>query len=398
MELNDKFDKAYNRDKQLYINVSKLDGQIKTLKQDLKKLVREGENALIKKKRAQEDKDKAEEKKADNDIKDIKEKINNIKQKIEKMERSIRQNKEKVDSYINSLNKEPEFQAQVNSILEKKYNRAIKKSIDEKEKIDLIINICEEHPSLEMNLRGMIRAVENNASIEEKMEKFDEELKTLDPIKDKARIDQIKNVEMPSLASDKTKNDAKSSMNEKTFMDFCKKNNLNVDVEFLKKLIKEKSFAHDKGTGEIQSLKSLKKMSKGYDKRIKNYEKCIEKIPGAQINTPKKETKSKQPNAKSTGKEDKEEINLPDKKYKWYEFRKRFSAWREKKRVQRETEKEEKQGTENGKETNKFKDAYKYTVVQDYINNKMKDIYKEAAKEPKSKDEEELLEDDENEL
>lgn len=383
MELNEKLNQSYNKDKKIYNMALNFEKDIKSLQEELKLKKREKEDAQIKKIRANEDKDKKKEENADKEIEHIDKEIQDIKAKIEKKKQVISKSKEKVDSYINELSKDSEFKAHMNSILEKKYNRARRKAIKDKGQTDLIIDLCIKHPSLEMNLKGMVRAAEENTKIKEQWKKLEDELKILNPIADKARIDEIKNIEIPSLASAKAVNDKKSNMNKKSFMDFAKKNNIAIESEFLKKLTEENSFAHDKGTGEIKVLTSLEKISKGYDKQIRNYEKSIEKIPGAKIdNEAQKQEKTKDKKQKSKN-------NLPDKKYKWYQFGKRFNAWREKKRVEKETKKEEQtEKNDKAKESSKFRDAYKYDIVKDYIDKREKEIYKEA-KEDKKKGKEE---------
>lgn len=152
----------------------------------------------------------------------------------------------------------------------------------------------------------------------EELKKLDEELKTLDPVTDKTRIDEIKNVEIPSASS-------KKSNNKNMFMDFCTRNKIEIDKDFLDNLLEEQGFSHTKD-GDIRISKTLKNISKGYDKRIATYEKAIEKIPGAKI----------------------------------YE-----------------------DNVERRESSEKFRDAYKYDLVKDYVNDKEKTIFKEATKEMK---------------
>ena len=410
MELNEKLDKDYKKDKKVYEKVANFEKDIKQLKEDLKKETRAKEDAQIRKIRAHEDNNKAEEKIADDEIKEFDEKIKEIKEKVEKKQKAISSNKEKVDAYISELNKDPEFEAQMNYILEKKYNRARKKVMKEKEQIDLIIDLCTKHPILENNLKGMIHATEEHAKIKEQWKKIDEDLKKLDPIKDKDKIDQIQNIEIPTLASKEAEIKSKNNTNESAFMAFCQKNNVAIDKDILKRIIEEKRFAHNKETGEIQALKSLKKISKGYDTKIKIFEKSIEKIPNAKVDrelakSPVQEPTIKEPKTTSqatmpsSGTKEQEENNLPEKKYKFWEFRKRFKAWNEKRKVKKETKLQKKESQNDDKEelkpTNKFKNAYKYDIVKDYIDKRMEDIYKETAKENKAKKEEKTKEDTE---
>lgn len=418
MELNEKLDKSYNKDKKAYEKITKLETIIKKLEKDLKTQTRTKEDAQIKKIRAHEDKDKVEEKKADDEIKAINENIKDTKDQIKELQGKISKNKEKVDSYINELNKDPEFQAHMNSILEKKYNRARNRAIKEKEQIDLIIDVCEKHPSLEMNLKGMIRAREELQKVKDEINKLKEEADRLDPVNEQLRLHEIYNTELPALDVEKDKFLNKASVNEKAFRAFCAKNDIAIDDEFLMTLLMEESFSRNKGTGEIQALKTFKNMSKGYDKKIRNYEKCIQKIPGARMDklvqektdsdkekgtqgqTQQRGTtqgKSGKSSSSASIEENTEESNLPDKKYKWYEFGKKFSAWKEKRRVQKvikngELPQEEKK---KAKSFNKFRDAYKYDVVKDYIDNQMKEMYEEANKETRQEGKKEQSEEKE---
>lgn len=405
MELNEEFNKKYVKDKKAYDKLGKTKEYIKKLEAEIKKLTRQKEDFEKNKERAIEDKDKSAEKNADAAIKLTEEEIKKREANLARLQEIVKNSKEKVVSYIQELSKDPEFKAYINSILEKRYNRKIKKAMHEKAQIDLIINLCDKHPSLENNLKGMIRA-------KEEVEKLDEELKTLDPIKDKARIDEINNTELPSLMS-------KRDMNKNSFMDFCTRNNINIDEKFLDNLIKEKSqkkdgekdysFAHDKKTGEILLSKTLKNISKGYDKQINAYEKSIQKIPGAKVYVTTVEENRPQNAPRRTGtrqgtnnqyqtpsplnneeeKEDSEkQSNLPAKKFKWWQFGKKFNAWRERNNVKKEIKANEGKAQESSK---KFRDAYKYDVVKDYVEKLENTIDKQVRKESKNqnRDEEE---------
>lgn len=412
MELDDKnlkrINKTYNKDKAAYEKAKGLEASIKAYEEELKHYEREKEDYQTEKKRAQEDKDKAKEKLADQFIEHIDDKIDDVKRNIKEIEQKIKQNKERVDSHINELNKDPEFQAHMNSILEKKYNRARNKAIKEKEQIDLIIEVCEKHPALEMNLKGIARTLEQGNQIMSQIKKLENDVDNIDP----NDVIEKNKVESQILALTETINelDEKANNHEDAFLGFCEKNNIAIDKEVFESLFLEKSFPHDKGTGQILVIKSFKKMTKAYDKKITNYEKCIAKIPGAKINQPKQEEEkteqeertkgstggqAKGDNPPSTTQEQTEGTNLPDKKYGFWEFGKRFNAWKEKRRVQKaikkgdlpkkdeEEQKKDEEEQKKVKPSSKFRAAYKYDVVRDYIDNRMSEIYKEVVKEEK---------------
>lgn len=384
MELNDEFNKKYKKDKSVYEKVSTLETKLKTEKQNMKIALRELFDAKIKKERAIEDKDKKAQGDAEKEIKDAKSKIEEIKEQVKKIEDVLKKSKEKVDSYIEELKKDPKFEKEMNQILEKRYNRKIKQAAKEKAQVDLIIDLCQKHPTLENNLKGLIR-------VKEKNEQLNEELKTLDIKKDADRIKEIQDVEIPSLAS-------KRDTNARSFMAFCNKNDIDIDIKFLNKLINEKSFSHNKSTGDIQLTKTLKKLSKGYDKKIDLYEQSIGKIPNAKIYEENQQnneeiendTKNKSLfnrfkdwNARRKEAKEEEEIEegegtslAPVPKHKWWEFRKRFQDWNARRKVGKGQRNDEEPNAEEEKNTssNKFKNAYKYDVVQDYVERREKEI------------------------
>ena len=372
MELNDKLDQKYNSDKKSYEKISKLKEHVKKANHQIKQLTRAKEDAEINKRRAIEDKDKAAEENADAAIKIAEQEIEKLKANVNKMKEILKKSMEKVDSYIEELSKDPEFSAHINSIIEKRYNRKLKKYNKEKEQVDLMINLVKNHPTLENNLKGMIRATE-------RVKELDDELKSLDPVKDKKRIDEINNIELPTAMS-------KKSSNEKMFMDFCIKNNVEIDKDFLDKLVEEQQFSHNKND-DIRVARTLKNISKGYDKRIAVYEKAIEKIPGAKIyeeNVQKHEPTqySEERNSNNLDAEDKH----PAKKFKWWEFRKRFRDWKERRNVKK-IEKDNSGRTRESSE--KFRDSYKYDIVKDYVDKKEEKIFKEALNDAKHTDRDE---------
>ena len=391
MELNEKLDKKYQSDKQAYEKIAKLKEHVNKAKKEIKKYERAKKNAEMNKQWAIEDKDKTAETNADAAIKLAKEEIEKLQKNVEKMNSILANSKAKVDSYIEELSKDPEFKAHMNSILEKRYNRKREKAIYIKEQTNLLIDLCEKHPSLENNLKGMIRA-------KEELDKLDEELNKLDPVKDKSRIDEINNTEIPTLVS-------KRGKNEKIFMEFCTKNNINIIKDLIKNLImskkekeqmpeKEKnkdkykyelefSFAHDKN-GEIKLAKSLKNISKGYDKRINAYERAIQKIPGAKVYEENIEGNRARQNSNDLNNDGLDEQDQhPAKKFKWWEFRKRFKDWRERRNVKKQGKQAEKEGTAPRESSEKFRNAYKYDIVKDYVDKKEEAIFKEAGKEIK---------------
>lgn len=382
MELDEKLDKNYKKDREAYNKTQRLSQNIKDLEQQLKMLKREWEDAKIKQIRAKEDGDTSLEKEAQAEIEAKGEEIKKVQTKLDKIKEVIEKNKSKVDGYIEELKKEPGFEEHVNSILEKRYNRQLAKALKEEQQVNTILDLCQNHPTLANNLRGMVRA-------QEELDKLNKEIEPLDPEKDKDKLDKIQS-KIDELVDKKN-----SNMN--TFMAYCTKNDVNVDRKFLDKLISEKGFAHDK-QGNINVEKTLKNMSKGYKKRILAYQVAINRIPNAKISARNEEElgDSNESETQPTTRLDRltsepiqetdPKAQPPVPKFKWYEFRKRFNAWRERRKAEKETQGEPDLDTDNPTESStseKFRDSYKYDVVRDYVDKTEKEIYKESLKDVK---------------
>lgn len=382
MELNDKVNEEYKQDKVAYNKMQKAKSIVEKLAKDLKMAKREEQDAAIREIRAKEDNDKEGEKEAKLAKEAAQKKVEQIKTKIEKLQGKLQESHDKVDSYINELKKDPEFENHLNSILEKRYNRKLKAATQEKAQVENIIALCKAHPTLSNNLKGMIRA-------QEELEKLKEELEPLDIEKDKVKIEKISG-EIRAMVT-------KKENNSNLFIAYCEKNNVNVSKEFLEKLVEEKGFARDK-QGNIKLESTLNNISKGYTKQIKSYQKAIEKVPNAKVfadNRVVKEEIQTPLSAISGGDLEKEETSeLPVPKFKWYEFRKRFNAWRERKAAEKQDKKVEEESKDEAAETkvlpieevkqkasDKFREAYKYDIVKDYVDAQEKNIYKEASKE-----------------
>lgn len=274
MELNEQLDQNYNKDKEAYQKTQRLSQNVKDLEQQLKMLKREWEDARIKQIRAKEDGDASLEKEAQAEVEAKVEETKKAQAKLDKIKEVIERNKSKVDGYIEELKKEPGFEEHVNSILEKRYNRQLAKALKEEQQVNTILDLCQKHPTLANNLRGMVRA-------QEELDKLNKEIEPLDPEKDKDKLDEIQS-KIDELVG-------KKNSNMDMFMSYCIKKDVDIDREFLDRLISEKGFAHDK-QGNINVEKTLKNMSKGYKKRVLAYQVAIGRIPNARMSARNEET------------------------------------------------------------------------------------------------------------
>lgn len=388
MELNEKLNQDYNKDKKIYQKTQRLQATVKNLEQQLKILKREWQDAKLKETRAKEDGDVATEKEAQAEAATKIKEIEEAQAKLNLIREVITKNKNKVDGYIQELKKDPEFEEHVNDILEKRYNRQLAKAIKEQNQVNTILDLCQKHPTLSNNLKGMISA-------QEELDKLNKEIETLDAEKDKDKLDEIKGKIDAAFG--------KKNKNMDLFMDFCTKNNLNIDREFLDNLVSEKGFAHDK-QGNIKLEKTLKNISKGYEKRVLAYQVAISKVPGAKINEENHELLGEGPEEPET--QDTQDtlattvlkkLNAdpmkhggvrssqpPAKKYKWWEFRKRLQDWHARRKAEKQKTEPGQEPEESGKTSSeKFRNSYKYDVVKDYVDKQEQEIYKQALKDVK---------------
>ena len=222
MELNEKLNQDYYKYKKIYQKTQRLQATVKNLEQQLKILKREWQDAKLKETRAKEDGDVVTEKEAQAEAATKIKEIEEAQAKLNLIREVITKNKNKVDGYIQELKKDPEFEEHVNDILEKRYNRQLAKAIKEQNQVNTILDLCQKHPTLSNNLKGMISA-------QEELDKLNKEIETLDAEKDKDKLDEIKGKIDAAFG--------KKNKNMDLFMDFCTKNNLNIDREFLDNLV-----------------------------------------------------------------------------------------------------------------------------------------------------------------
>lgn len=406
MELDKNLNREYVQDKKALEKVKGMEKTLKDLQEKLKPINRAIEDAELTLKRAKEDKNKSLIKETEEKLEELKEKKSIEMRNVKNVQTELKRKKEAVDKHFEEIEKDPELKAHINSIMEKQYNRELSKKIKEQEQLVTFQEAIKNHPSLANNLRGVVRA-------SEELEKINEKLGKLDAVKDKEEIEKIKTTDIPKLTE-------KKKMNKDAMIAVFEKNKIELSGEFIDNLVKNNGFihqqVHQKG-GKVENVinveKTLNNISKGNEKRINTYTKAIEKIPGAKVYESNQVKIQKEPNDKeeieeleeSSGFhpikrfrqwredrqeddefEEEEEIeqeeNLPDVIEETRNPFKRLGRWISRKWQERKAEIEEpEEEQETTKTTYKFKDAYKYDIVQDYVKQKEEELLKSASKE-----------------
>lgn len=393
MELNKDSNEQYMKDKKAFEEVAAVEKIMEQYKQDLKVIRRKIEDAEIAKRRAEEDKDQKGIKDSENTLKKLNEDKKILMEKGKKLEATLNEANDKVQEHFKEIEKDSELKSYIDKAITMKYNRQLNKVQKEQDQLESLRKSIEEKPEIENNLKGMIRA-------NEKIEELKKELEGLDEVKDKARIDEINNKEIPETED-------KYKLNKEMLMkraNVRKKDNegkekddarAEITSEFLDKLTKE-GFYHYKDDikdkdgnikikkGDINLDKSFKKIAKGYEKKERFYNTAIQKVSGVKEQQEEKQT------IKEINEESNENTALVpvEEKVSWWHPIKKFKAWynrrKEKEEIIDDNDKEKNEISKKNK-SKKFKEAYKYDIIRDYVNQREEEIRDEIKKEIKNR-------------
>ena len=390
MELNKDSNKQYMEDKKAFeLKLAKFEKGMEKLKEDLKLNRRQIEDAEIRKKRAEEDKQPQAVKTEEENIKKLKAKQKEIKTKGKKIEDILNNAQDKVQEHFKEIEKDPELKAHIDKAMAVKYSRQLNKVHKEQAQLETLRKVMEEKPEIENNLKGMVRA-------NEKIEGLKKELEGLDEIKDKARIDEIKLKEIPEAESkykiNKDMMMKRVNVGEKSDADKDEERT-EITSEFIDKLTKEgfyhyKADGKDFKKGDINLNKSLNKIAKGYAKKEDFYNRSLQKVQGKEES--EKETKTgifnKVKNKLNSNVENETALVKVDEKISWRHPIKKFKAWMNRRNnVEKENEEESKVSNKNTSE--KFRTAYKYDMIQDYVKDREDNIKEEVKQERKNNQE-----------
>ena len=273
------------------------------------------------------------------------------------------------DSPAFKIKENPEMKKHLDTVLKKKYERKLAKVekekaelIDKKDKVEQIKQLTTEHPALANNLKGMISAYKT-------AENLKKELKSLEysagngiiAYTDTTRANEIKTNLLPDAES-------KMETNKTHFMDYIQKNKLDITEKDVNELVEKGAVNKD---GKVDLETTFVKRTSGLNRQIKGLDKSINDYTYAMGGAEKRQ---QSPEQQGSAQEQEE-------KPKWFQFIKRFKAWRE-----RRNQQELPEGTPKGqakKESgskNEFADSLKYDIMKD-VTKQMQQEKLKAAKE-----------------
>lgn len=365
------------------MDLEKLNGEYLKLKQDIeikKRVIVAYEHRVQdltldkiiwtgKKAEARKNSDHDAEKTAQDELNKIDEEIKQLQESVEQEKETIKEFQGKIDAKITEIKENPEMKKHLDTVLKKKYERKLAKVekekaelIDKKDKVEQIKQLTTEHPALANNLKGMISAYKT-------AENLKKELKSLEysagngiiAYTDPTRANEIKTNLLPDAES-------KMETNKTHFMDYIQKNKLDITEKDVNELVEKGAVNKD---GKVDLETTFVKRTSGLNRQIKGLDKSINDYTYAMGGAEKRQ---QSPEQQGSAQEQEE-------KPKWFQFIKRFKAWRE-----RRNQQELPEGTPKGqakKESgskNEFADSLKYDIMKD-VTKQMQQEKLKAAKE-----------------
>ena len=322
-----------------------------------------------KKAEARKNSDHDAEKTEQDELNKIDEEIKQLQESVEQEKETIKEFQGKIDAKITEIKENPEMKKHLDTVLKKKYERKLAKVekekaelIDKKDKVEQIKQLTTEHPALANNLKGMISAYKT-------AENLKKELKSLEysagngiiAYTDPTRANEIKTNLLPDAES-------KMETNKTHFMDYIQKNKLDITEKDVNELVEKGAVNKD---GKVDLETTFVKRTSGLNRQIKGLDKSINDYTYAMGGAEKRQ---QSPEQQGSAQEQEE-------KPKWFQFIKRFKAWRE-----RRNQQELPEGTPKGqakKESgskNEFADSLKYDIMKD-VTKQMQQEKLKAAKE-----------------
>lgn len=332
-----------------------------------------------KKAEAQKTFDYDAEKTAQDELNKIDGKIKQLQESVEQEKETIKEFQGKIDAKITEIKENPEMKKHLDTVLKKKYERKLAKVEKEKEeligkkdKVEQIKKLTTEHPALAMNLKGMISAYKTAESLKKELESLSfttSDGKTI--CTNTTRVNEITTKLLPEAES-------KMEKNKTPFMDYIQKNKLDITEKDVNELVEKgavnKDGKVDLETTFVKRTSGLNRQIKGLDKSIKDYTYAI---GGA-------EKRQQSPEQQGSAQEQEDDQDKEEKP-KWFQFIKRFKAWRER-RNQQELPEGTAEGTPKGQakqksgSKNEFADSLKYDIMQE-VTKQMQQEKLKAAKE-----------------
>lgn len=342
----------------------------KTLNEQLKLLINRRTRTSADLEDAKILKDQAEIKRLNIILKKIDDEIQEVKSKAKLTKEQIDSVKEMIQTRVDEVRNNEALKYHLDTALATRYDRQLGKIDKEKEKVvkqknglSDLLNLFNNHRTLMNNAKGI-------ASASQTIEKLKDELKSLEvntggtiTYSNQSRADVIKNNLIPAAKN-------KLQKNKTALKDYIKRKKINIPEEAIDQLEKIDYKISRKGNVDIS--KALKKQINTYDSEIAKLDKKRAQYENAYNGMPeeiKQEVQNKKNRtAPSTSMPNQDEGN----NFKWYNFIKRFKAWRERRNQPQLSEPTIREDAQQ------YINSLKYDIVKDYVKTTERDDLKRA--------------------
>ncbi len=383
-DINEEYESLKSRIEAKKTNIKAIQEKIGTLKEQI--VVCNGNIASIRLSGMSSDPTaQANLKRNEEEKKKYEENIRALKKELEKEKASIVPLRERVNTEVEKLRSDPETKRHLDAVIQKKLQRSMKKSQKEKDelakskfKVESLQQFVKEHPSVANNIKGMITANQELSKLEKELDTINKSTNQ----NDMHRKVELENILIPNA---KAKYDNNKGLIQSTLQSVLKNKGTIISMEDIMKFVEEPVKTDKKGSINLDAT---------FEDRINNYRKAIkkadEKITKNQIalDLVEKPYESEMTNNIETQEQaqtqEQEQIQgQATTKIHWWNFLKRFKAWRGKNNTPALPE-----PTEIEDKNKRFRDDLKYSIAQDYTKQAMRDLDKQARKIMKNADKE----------
>ena len=370
-DINDEYKNLNKRieDKRVYI--TRLADSIEYYKNQI--LVRNGNIASIKLSGMLNDPTtQAKLKINEDEKKKFEEQIKKLKSDLEKAKASIAPLQERVNAEVDKLRNDPDTKRHLDAVVQKRLKRRLNKAEKDKKeltnskfKVESLQQLIKDHPSIANNIKGMMSANEQVNKLEQELAQINAGGST----NNLARKVEIENTLIPTAR-------AKYEKNKAILQGVLSKVGTIVTVKDVEDIAKGPTKTNKDGSINLDATLNAR-----VNKYRKEIEKIDKKIAKDQISLDLLEAPYRTENVNepvnNTGDNAQGQENIH-----WWNFIKRFKAWRERKNT---PELPDAKPVSRGEviiepEDSKFRDDLKYEIAQDYTRDTMRALNKQSRK------------------
>ena len=297
----------------------------------------------------------AEIKRLNQRLKQVNEAIVNLKAEATIQKEELNGIRAMIDARVNEIRNNDALQYHIDSALSTRYSRQLKnlnkekqEKVEKRNEIANLLVLLRNHKTLMNNAKGIANAAKS-------IKKLQEELASLQVVSagtvtysDQNRANEILNNLIPMA-------NAKIQKNKTALKDYIDKKKINISKDTIDQL--EKMEYQNDRTGQANVEKTLNKKIESYNTDIAKHDKKIDQYSRA-LNMMPEDVRREQQNRNEIVQENPEQA---EGNIKWYNFIKRFKAWRERKNQPQLAEQTTRVDTQQ------FKNSLKYEIVNDYM-------------------------------